>query len=323
MRHPEHPLFQQLLHPHLGPEGLCGRDLATIQVNLGLRCNLACHHCHLGASPHRQEAISWSTLENLLTLVTRSGCRMVDLTGGAPELHPDLHRLVRTLRQKKVAVQLRTNLTLLLEPAQRGVAEFLREQQVALVASLPCYLEENVDAQRGTGVYRQAMAALQHLNHLGYGRTPDLPLLLVYNPGKASLPPPQLLLETAYRQALRPHGIEFTRLLTMTNMPIGRFRAELRRTGEETAYWTLLQQAFNPATLNHLMCRHQVSVGWDGRLYDCDFNLAMGIPISLTATHPLTDLEPDRIARRSIVTGNHCLGCTAGCGSSCGGALAA
>ncbi len=324
MYHGEDSVFQRSIRPYLGQEGLRSHALEVIQVNLGLRCNLECHHCHLGASPHRLEVMTEPTLTHLLGLVARSGCRWVDLTGGAPELNPSLLPLVRTLRQRGVAVQLRTNLTVLLEPAQAGLADCLRDQQVALVASMPCYLESNVDAQRGAGVHRQAVTALQHLNRLGYGRTPELPLHLVYNPGNAQLPPSQTLLEATYRRELRHRfGIEFTHLLTMANMPIGRFRAELRRTGQEADYWTRLEQAFNPATLNHLMCRRQVSVRWDGTLYDCDFNLALGLPLSVAGADRLEEVDPLLLAERTIVTGPHCLGCTAGCGSSCGGALAA
>ncbi|MBF0583116.1 MAG: arsenosugar biosynthesis radical SAM protein ArsS [Magnetococcales bacterium] len=320
----EQPLFQQAIQPYLGPAGLRSQTLEVIQLNLGLYCNLECRHCHLGASPRRQEMMSWSTMEQVMALVHRSGCRMVDLTGGAPELNPALRRLIIALRQSEVRVQLRTNLVVLLEPELAGLAEFLRDQQVALVASMPCYLEPTVTAQRGAGVYQQAITVLQQLNRLGYGVEPELPLNLVYNPSTAQLPPQQLALEAAYRRALQESfGIVFSRLLTIANMPIGRFRAELRRTRQEADYLTRLQQAFNPATLDHLMCRSQISVDWDGRLYDCDFNLALAMPIAVAQTETVSQADPARLAERPIVTGNHCLVCTAGCGSSCGGALAA
>lgn len=317
-------LFRQTVRPHMGEAVLRSHALKVIQVNLGLQCNLECQHCHVGASPRRKERMTWPTMEQVLALVDRSGCQFVDLTGGAPELNPHFRRLVRALRARQVAVQVRTNLTVLLEPELTDMAEFFQAQQVSLVASMPCYLEQNVDAQRGEGVYKQAAVALRQLNDLGYGTEPERVLNLVYNPGGAKLPPHQSVLEADYRRALRQRfGLEFTHLLTIINMPIGRFRADLRRNGQESDYWALLHQSFNPATLANLMCRSQVSVGWDGKLYDCDFNLALAMPVSLAGADHLHQCDPDKLARRIIVTGDHCLGCTAGYGSSCGGALAA
>ena len=322
MRSIKKTLFWETVKQHTGQQKLQSHALKSIQVNLGLQCNLACQHCHVGASPHRQERMTWPTMEQVLTLVAQSDCQFVDLTGGAPELNPHFRRLISTLRERDISVQVRTNLTVLLEPKLAGISEFLRAHHVQLVASMPCYLEENVDAQRGEGVYKQAISALQKLNNLGYGIEPEHTLNLVYNPGNAKLPPPQNILEADYRRELRQRfGLEFTQLLTLTNMPIGRFRADLRRDGLENEYFDLLHHTFNPDTLEHLMCRHQISIAWDGTLYDCDFNLALSMPIAVPGKNHLEHCNPQALAQRTIMTGNHCLGCTAGCGSSCGGVL--
>ncbi|WP_130470155.1 arsenosugar biosynthesis radical SAM (seleno)protein ArsS [Candidatus Magnetaquicoccus inordinatus] len=318
--------FLDTVRPYLAQKQLTTVGLQVIQLNLGLRCNLSCQHCHLGASPRRSESMSWAVMERVLRLVDKSGCREVDLTGGAPEYHPLLRTLIENLHHRQVAVQLRSNLAILMEedPQMATLPAFLRAHQVTIIASLPCYLPENVDAQRGSGVYQQTIAALHKLNQLGYGREDHLPLHLVYNPGKAFLPPNQQRLEEEYRQRLwQMHAIHFHRLYTMTNMPIGRFQAELRRSGEEERYGQLLRNSFNPATLEPLMCRKQISIRWDGALFDCDFNLALGWPANVPAQELQPDYDPQQLAHRSIVTGNHCFACTAGCGSSCGGALAA
>jgi radical SAM/Cys-rich protein len=247
---------------------------------------------------------------------------LVDLTGGAPELNPHFCRFVEHLRSDGFAVQVRTNLTVLLEPGMEDLPEFFRSRDVQLVASLPCYTEENVRAQRGPGVYEQSVAALRRLNALGYGAEERRILNLVYNPGGAFLPGPQADLEADYRRELDARfGIRFTHLLTITNMPLGRFRDALRRDGQEKEYGELLRAAFNPKTLDGLMCRRQLSVGWDGTLYDCDFNLALRCPVDHGAPSHLRQFDPDALARRRIVTGDHCYGCTAGSGSSCAGAL--
>ncbi|MBF0623677.1 MAG: arsenosugar biosynthesis radical SAM protein ArsS [Magnetococcales bacterium] len=304
-----------------GSPDLVSHSVVTIQVNLGLRCNLECHHCHVGASPRRRESMSWATMEQVLALVTRSGCRRVDLTGGAPELNPHLREFITALTGQGATVQVRTNLAVHGEPEAAGLGEFFRDHRVQLVGSLPCYLEQNVDAQRGAGSYRQAIAALRRLNQLGYGLRDDLPLNLVYNPGGASLPPDQERLEQDYRRELQTRfGLIFTRLLTIVNMPIGRFRADLRNRGLEADYWRMLEQSFNPGTLEGLMCREQISVAWDGTLFDCDFNLALGLTLAPPAH--IQACDPGRLVGRPIVTGKHCLGCTAGRGSSCSGALA-
>ncbi|MBF0143996.1 MAG: DUF3641 domain-containing protein, partial [Magnetococcales bacterium] len=253
--------------------------------------------------------------------VGAGGVGYVDLAGGAPELNPNFLKLVRGLRELGVGIQVRTNLAVYVEPGMGEVAESLREAGVDLVGSMPCYLEANVDAQRGEGVYARAIGGIRLLNGLGYGVEGGGQLNLVYNPAGASLPPDQGRLEADYRRELRErHGLTFTRLLTLANMPVGRFRARLRREGLEEAYGLLLRDAFNPATLEGLMCRRQVSVGWDGRLYDCDFNLALGFPVE-GATIGGGDWDPLEWIGREIVMGEHCWGCTAGGGSSCEGVL--
>jgi radical SAM/Cys-rich protein len=237
-------------------------------------------------------------------------------------LNPYFHRFVTALCQADHAVQVRTNLTVLLEKGMEEIPEFFREYRVHLVASLPCYLEENVQAQRGMGVYEKSIMAIKRLNRLGYGYEPGLPLNLVYNPGGPFLPPPQSALEEDYRRELgKRFDIAFTHLLTITNMPLGRFRMELTRQSQLQNYFQLLKKSFNPQTVAGLMCRHQISVGWDGTLYDCDFNLALGYPVNHGAPDQIQSFHPATHSLRRIVTGEHCFGCTAGSGSSCGGAL--
>ena len=315
--------FDQLVRQVQGDHLRAG-GVATIQANLGLRCNLRCRHCHVEASSVRTEIMGWPVMAAILRLAAALPDCLVDLTGGAPELNPDFRRFVTALRQAGLAVQVRTNLTVFDEPGQADTPEFLADHQVRLVASLPCYLDENVTAQRGANVYPRSVAALRRLNLLGYGRRDDLPLNLVYNPGGPFLPPDQEPLEAAYRQELRTrHGIEFTRLLTIANMPMGRFLAELQHSGKAARYRELLRAGFNPQTLDGLMCRHQICVAWDGTLADCDFNLALGLGLAPGLPVRVEQLEPEMLAGRLIVTGEHCFACTAGCGSSCGGALVA
>ena len=303
-------------------EGLHSLKVKTLQVNVGLRCNQQCNHCHLEASPQRKEMMDWSTMELVLEAAGSVRCQLVDLTGGAPELNPCFRRFIVALRQKGLSVQVRTNLTVLLEPDMNTLPEFLRDHQVQLVASMPCYLEENVRAQRGTGVYEKSIQAIKRLNGLGYGYESSLSLNLVYNPGGPFLPSPQPALEEDYRRELdKRFGITFTRLLTITNMPLGRFRKELNRQNQEENYLELLRKSFNPLTLQGLMCRHQITVGWDGTLYDCDFNAALGLAVDHGAPNHIQFFKAEDLLTRRIVTGEHCFGCTAGSGSSCGGAL--
>ncbi|WP_199320700.1 arsenosugar biosynthesis radical SAM (seleno)protein ArsS [Leptolyngbya sp. FACHB-261] len=298
-------------------------SLSTLQVNLGKRCNMACSHCHVEAGPKRTESMDCSTAEGIIEfLAAHPKIGTLDITGGAPELNPHFRYLVQAGRELGRHVIDRCNLTILLEPGHEDLAEFLRDYQVEVVASLPCYLEDNVDKQRGNGVFQNSIRALQQLNGLGYG-SPDtgLTLNLVYNPVGAHLPPPQAKLEADYQRELAArYGIVFNQLFTITNIPIKRYAHFLEITGQSEAYMTLLRQAFNLSTVEGLMCRHQISVDWLGNVYDCDFNqmLELGVP---GEGRKLWELGEQDLLGRGIATGEHCYGCTAGAGSSCGGSL--
>jgi radical SAM/Cys-rich protein len=300
----------------------------TVQINVGKLCNQACVHCHVDAGPKRTEIMDERTAALALDLVRAAGARTVDITGGAPELNPSFRFLVRRARSVGCHVIDRCNLTVLFEPGQEDLAEFLAEHHVEIVASLPCYLAENVDMQRGRGVYDRSIAALRRLNALGYGRdTAGLLLNLVYNPVGAHLPPLQETLEADYKRELDERfGLQFNHLYTLANMPISRFAHCLEREGKLDAYHELLASAFNPATLEGLMCRHLISISWDGYVYDCDFNqmldmrLGNGNVFRLGET-PAAELV-SQVMQREIQVDKHCYGCTAGTGSSCGGALA-
>ena len=295
--------------------------LRTVQVNLGKLCNQVCKHCHVEAGPQRTEIMTATTATRILQLVEASpDVTTVDLTGGAPEMNPEFRRIVRGLRELGRSVLVRSNLTVLLLPDQQDTIEFFAEQGVAVVASLPCYLEENVDAQRGSGVFEESIEALRRLNAAGFG-TGALALDLVFNPQGADLPPPQASLETAYKEALdQRYGIRFDRLLTITNMPIARFRDSLARQGLLELYMDRLLRAHRAANLDAVMCRGLVSVSWDGKLYDCDFNQMLEVPLVAAAT--IEDIGSFRdLDRTAIATASHCFGCTAGAGSSCRGAL--
>jgi radical SAM/Cys-rich protein len=307
--------------------------VTTLQLNVGLRCDLACHHCHVEAGPKRTETMDRRTADRVLALLAANPEIMtLDLTGGAPELQNEFRQLVRGARALGRRVIDRCNLTVFDTPGQQDTPEFLAQHDVQIVASLPCYTSENVEQQRGRGVFARSIESLRRLNALGYGR-PGSPLAqdasasglrldLVYNPLGPSLPPPQSELEGRYRAELRKlFGIEFDRLLTITNMPIKRFAQQLAREGRTDEYQALLVNHFNPDTVPELMCRHLVSVSWDGRLFDCDFNQMLQIP---AAAKPETVWEIDdfdTFAGEAIATGPHCFGCTAGSGSSCSGAL--
>lgn len=304
-------------------EGLYADGIEVIQVNLGLMCNQSCSHCHLSSSPDNRELMEWPVMKKVLDVVRSAGPGTVDITGGAPELNPNLKTFIRKLSGMGVRTQVRTNLTILVEPGSEGLAEFFSDQKVMLVGSLPCYLEENVTAQRGMDVYDKSIQAIRKLNSLGYGIDPQLQLNLAYNPGGAFLPGDQEGLEAAYRKELHQrHGISFTNLLTITNMPLGRFKEKLREEDRLDKYVRLLSDSFNPATLPRLMCRRQFSIGWDGTLYDCDFNLALNMVMNHGAPDHIDKWKLDDVVNRRIVTGTHCFGCTAGKGSSCAGALA-
>lgn len=299
---------------------LAAREIETLQVNVGLRCNQACLHCHVEASPVRSECMEPEVMQQVIDAAQRMECRLVDITGGAPEMNTDFRWFITSLHEGGLAIQVRTNQTVLLEEGYEDIPELYRQLGVRLVASLPCYLEGNVRAQRGNGTFEKSIQVIQKLNSLGYGIEEGLPLDLVYNPRGPSLPPEQAGLEADYRrELLERFGIHFTNLLTITNMPIGRFFDGLAARGKVEEYMKLLREAFNPATVEQVMCRSQINVRWDGQIYDCDFNLALGLPaIGLGS---IGDLDPAAVVRRPIVTGNHCFGCTAGAGSSCGGSL--
>ncbi len=304
---------------------LSRHSIDTLQVNIGRRCNQACRHCHVEASPTRTENMGFRTIDRILTLLSEApGIQTVDITGGAPELNPNFRPFVAAIRSMGRSVIDRCNLTVLFERGQQDTAAFLAHHQVQIVASLPCYTSGNVDKQRGGGVFDASVRALKKLNALGYGIPGSgLTLDLVYNPVGPSLPPAQASLEADYRRELREHlGIEFSSLFTITNMPIKRFLDDLNRQGRLDEYMALLVSKFNPAAAAGVMCRSLVSIGWDGTIYDCDFNQMLEIPASgrsrsIWDIQSLEDLREDPIA-----LDNHCYGCTAGAGSSCGGALA-
>jgi radical SAM/Cys-rich protein len=316
------PTFEAVLRQHALPPLRRGA-VRTVQVNATAHCNLACHHCHVESGPNRTEAIPHEAVGRILELLRRSPrVECLDLTGGAPELYPHFRELVAGARGQGLRVIDRCNLTVLYLPGQEDLAEFLAAQRVDVVASLPCYTKENVEQQRGKHVFDRSIDALRWLNRLGYGRAGSgLQLDLAYNPLGASLPPPQTALEVRYREELHSlFGIEFGNLFAITNMPIKRFLRTLEREGKYEEYMSLLVNHFNPATLDALMCRSMVSVGWDGSLYDCDFNQALALPV--TGKHSIWNIESfEELADGPIITASHCFGCTAGAGSSCGGTL--
>ena len=297
--------------------------LTTLQVNLGYRCNQSCSHCHVNAGPSRTEMMSAELVELIPAVLERRAIRCLDLTGGAPELHSDFRSLVCSARDQGVSVIDRCNLTILTEPGQETLARFLADQRVGVIASLPCYSATNVDQQRGDGVFERSLEGLRMLNALGYGSgDPERTLDLVFNPQGPSLPPPQALLEADYKRELGALDIRFDRLLTLANMPIKRFARDLALRGELECYQRLLEGAHNPANVSAVMCRELLSVDWQGNLYDCDFNqqLAMPMPGRIRRLEDLA-LEDTVITGQMIHTDRHCFGCTAGAGSSCGGAL--
>lgn len=299
-----------------GHEPLRSAGIETLQVNLGKVCNQTCRHCHVDAGPERTESMSRDTAEQVVEVLRRYAIPKLDLTGGAPELNPNFEYLVRQGRALGCQVMDRCNLTVFFTEGKGHLPEFLGNWQVEVIASMPCYLAENVEAQRGKGVYAKSIEALQWLNRLGYGLPGSgLRLNLVYNPSTPSLPPGQKSLEEAYRQQLGERfGIVFNTLYTMVNMPINRFLACLRRDGSLEVYRELIERNFNPATLDGLMCRTTLSVGWDGTLYDCDFNQMLDKPIENPLPGHLRDFDAFALSGRGIRTGPHCFGCTAGSG---------
>ena len=301
--------------------------LSTLQINLGYLCNQSCVHCHVNAGPHRTEMMDRETIDLVLALARHHWVGTLDLTGGAPELNPHFRAMVADARAAGLRVIDRCNLTVLFEPGQEGLAEFLAGNRVEITASLPCYLESNVDAQRGKGVFDTSIRALQLLNGLGYGNPgDDLALNLVYNPQGASLPPAQAGLEADYRRMLGENfGIRFTQLFTLANMPIQRFGSMLISKGRFDHYMAVLREAHREANVDSVMCRDLISVDWQGYVYDCDFNQMLGLPLRRAdrARSHLRDLFDESLQGNPIVVRDHCYGCTAGQGSSCGGALAA
>ncbi|MBK6470201.1 MAG: arsenosugar biosynthesis radical SAM protein ArsS [Betaproteobacteria bacterium] len=299
----------------------------TLQVNLGYRCNQSCQHCHVNAGPNRTEEMSAETIAAVVAFLDASpNARTLDLTGGAPELNRHFRDLVVAARDRGLRVIDRCNLTILEEPGQDGLADFLAAQGVEIVASMPCYLEDNVDRQRGKGTFDGSIRGLQRLNALGYGQPGSgLVLNLVYNPQGASLPPPQAALQADYKRHLAQHfGVVFNQLFTLANMPIQRFGSMLVSKGEFNAYMSLLRSAHRDDNLMQVMCRNLLSVDWQGYVYDCDFNQQLGLPIH-GAGQPrlhLSELTAARLEDQPIRVADHCFGCTAGQGSSCGGALA-
>lgn len=304
---------------------LTRNSVDTLQINLGKLCNQACTHCHVEAGPLRREIMEEATVERIIDLMTKAKktLKTIDLTGGAPEMNPHFKKLVKAARSLKIEVIDRCNLTIFFEEGHTDLPVFLKENKVHIVASLPCYTKDNVDKQRGRGVFDKSIKALQILNDLGYGKEgSDLILDLVYNPGGAFLPGNQLKLENDYKKELKElFNIEFNHLFTITNMPIKRFLDDLDRQGKNQEYMELLLANFNPQAATEVMCKNLVSIGWNGVIYDCDFNQMLEIPLNYKNTN-LWDIDHiDHLKNKPIALANHCYGCTAGAGSSCGGAL--
>jgi len=294
-----------------------------LQINLGKLCNLACHHCHVDAGPKRTEIMTWEVMQKILDWAQEADIQRVDLTGGAPELNPHFRKFCDALIAMGTQITSRCNITVLFEDGQNDLAQWYADRHIRLVCSLPCYTEDNVDAQRGKGVFDKSIAGLQLLNEVGYGKEPELSLDLVYNPVGAFLPPEQQSLEQDYKKMLGDNfGIVFSSLLAITNIPINRFAHALQREGELEDYQHLLVSNFNAATVDQLMCKHLINLDWEGRVFDCDFNQMLEIPMSGGTEKYLWDLSVDEIAGQPIATNRHCFGCTAGSGSSCSGTLA-
>lgn len=293
-----------------------------LQINLGKLCNLACHHCHVDAGPKRTEIMTWETMQKILDWAKRANIKRADLTGGAPEMIPHFREFCEALIAMGVQITSRCNITVLFEKGQEDTAQWYADHKIRLVCSLPCYTEDNVDAQRGKGVFDKSIAGLQQLNKLGYGHAPELSLDLVYNPVGAFLPPEQSQLEQDYRDMLNKNfGIVFSNLLAITNIPINRFAHALKRDGQLDDYQTLLVENFNANTVDQLMCKHLINLDWQGRVFDCDFNQMLDIPLSGGKQRHLWDIDIDEVEGQTIATNRHCFGCTAGSGSSCGGIL--
>lgn len=299
-------------------EPLTARDLNILQVNLGYRCNMACKHCHVGGGPARAEIMDEKTVDRVVKVFLENPFEALDLTGGAPELHPRFRTLVAAARKTGKNVMVRTNLTIFFEAGMEDLPEFYRDHHIELVASLPYYLEDGVDRVRGNGTFKKSIAAVKRLNELGYGAGDSgLVLSLVYNPQGMFLAPDQTALEVEYRRELQDRfGVSFSRLYTFANMPIGRFHDFLKRSGNFERYMGKLSDAFNPMTLDGIMCRHLVNVRWDGKLFDCDFNQVLELPVSSDISQHINDFDFTALSKRTITVDDHCFGCTAGQGSS-------
>jgi len=317
------PRFPATLNVH-GHGPLRRAPLAEVQVNLGRLCNQACTHCHVDAGPKRTEIMTRATMDRITDWIRTHRIESVDITGGAPEINPGFREFVDGLIDAGCRVKSRCNLTVLQEPGQEDLHEWYAARRVHLVCSLPCYSQRNVDQQRGKGVFERSIDALQRLNASGYGSDPALIVDLVYNPNGAFLPPHQASLESDYRERLgADFGITFNRLYALANLPVNRFDHYLRREGKLEAYLNLLVENFNPETVEGLMCRHLISVDWLGRVFDCDFNQMLELPLGGRPLRHLWEIDSAELEGRAIATDYHCFGCTAGAGSSCGGALAA
>jgi radical SAM/Cys-rich protein len=295
--------------------------VGTLQVNVGRLCNQACKHCHVDAGPTRTEVMTKETAEKVIEVVRRFDIPALDITGGAPELNPSFRYLVAEASALGKHVSVRHNLTVMFEPGQHDLPEFFRDHEVEIISSLPYYLEQQTDAQRGHGVFHKSIEALRRLNAVGYGMADSaLTLNLVYNPVGAFLPPAQSSIEVDFkREMMSRYRVSFNHLYTITNMPINRFLDYLRRSGNEERYMRKLVDAFNPRAVDGLMCRNLVSVDWTGRLYDCDFNQMLDLGVAAESPQTISDFDPVKLAGRRITTAAHCFGCTAGSGSSCGG----
>jgi radical SAM/Cys-rich protein len=318
----QHKPFEKAL-AESGLFPLRAAGIQVLQINVGKLCNQTCRHCHVDAGPDRREVMSRETMQACLDVLARTNIPTLDITGGATEMNPHFRWLVAAARRLGRHVIDRCNLTILLAPGFQDLPAFLAEQRVEVVASLPCYLLENTDAQRGDGVFDRSIAALRQLNAAGYGQADSgLVLTLVHNPVGPSLPPPQAELEAAYRRELQArYGVVFNQLYTIANMPISRFLDDLLQSGRYDAYMRKLLDAYNPATVAGVMCRTTLSVGWDGQLYDCDFNQMLDLHLTPDLPQNIRDFDMRQLEQRSIVTGQHCYGCTAVCGSGCQGAI--
>ena len=318
------PTFEEKLET-VGLWPLKPTSLEILQINLGKMCNQTCEHCHVDAGPDRKEIMSRSVMEECLKVACDPAVKTVDLTGGAPEMNPDFLWFLDELSKLDLEVIVRSNLTILNANSHyRDYPEIFKKYGVTVISSMPCYTADNVDKQRGDGVFDSSILVLQKLNELGYGTEGSgLNLHLVYNPGGASLPPDQMSLEADYKRELKKHfGIEFNSLYTITNLPISRFLDDLLKKGKYESYMEKLVDAFNPSAAIGVMCRNTISVGWDGKLYDCDFNQMLEMPMALKAHRHISELNLNSINDREIMVNQHCFGCTAGAGSSCQGSIA-